>query len=413
MSVSGNVCRLVVLGAACGLAACGSPDEVPFDGNPGTGGGTNTGTGGSVITPGPDPLPKPKPKPKPKPEPTPKLCAESTVIAHEKPLDMYVMMDRSGTMTKPGYVWPDGVANADCNVGGAVLNSKWCRSVNALGQFFKSPHATNKRAALQFFPLPGVYKCPTSGYETPAVGLENLPATNSSSLIGALNAETPAGEITPTEDAILGLNAYTKAKQVSGRQMISVLITDGLPNSCSKNSGPELAGLLASHLKQTGIRTYVVGMDGAEFSTLEEIAQGGGTQPHPQTVGTVSNTCGNGAASCQHWNVGNGDPAVFAAALQAIQTHAVACSHAIPKPAPGSSPQMSTLEVLTQAGSASTLTALPQVASASQCAGAGYYLDNPAAPTSVELCPASCKAIQADALAKVQVKLSCMVDEEL
>ncbi|WP_146650862.1 hypothetical protein [Labilithrix luteola] len=45
-----------------------------------------------------------------------------------------------------------------------------------------------------------------------------------------------------------------------------------------------------------------------------------------QPVGAVTDACGDGNGPCRHWNVGNGDPAVFAAALAAIQASADGCN---------------------------------------------------------------------------------------
>lgn len=332
-------------------------------------------------------------------------CAETTVTAKLKPLDMYVMLDRSGSMSEPGFAWYADAS--DCNVGSAIVDSKWCRAVNALGQYFKSSAATNNRAALQYFPRQGVSTCPGAGYGTPAVGLTALPSAANGSLISSLNLEAPKGTYTPTHDAILGLNSFTATAKTSGREMISILITDGKPNSCPVNSDSGLAGILTSHFNATGIPTYVIGMTGASFANLEITAKGGGTKSHPDKVGTLNDTCGDGAGPCNHWNVGNGDPNVFVEALKAIQQQAVGCSMTIPKPSQGA-PDWNQVKVEYSPGGTPPPVPVPKVSSAAQCAGDGWYYDNNASPTQVNLCPTMCTKVQGDPLAKIDLLLGCL-----
>jgi hypothetical protein len=332
-------------------------------------------------------------------------CAETTVTAKLKSLDMYVMLDRSGSMSEPGFAWYADAS--DCNVGSAVVDSKWCRAVNALGQYFQSSAATNNRAALQYFPRQGVSTCPGAGYGTPAVGLSALPSAANGALIASLNLEAPKGTYTPTHDAILGLNGFTAGAKTTGREMISILITDGKPNSCPVNTDSGLAGILTAHFNATGIPTYVIGMTGASFANLEVTAKGGGTKSHPDQVGTLSDTCGDGPGPCNHWNVGNGDPNVFVEALKAIQQQAVGCSMTIPKPSQGA-PDWNQVKVEYSAGGTPPALLIPKVSGAAQCAGDGWYYDNNTSPTQVNLCPTLCNKVQADAQAKIDLLLGCL-----
>lgn len=50
----------------------------------------------------------------------------------------------------------------------------------------------------------------------------------------------------------------------------------------------------------------------------------------------------------------------------------------------------------------------PLVDNEAQCVGDGFYYDNPANPTKVRLCPASCAKVQADEGAKVELLLGCL-----
>lgn len=234
------------------------------------------------------------------------------------PVDMYIMFDRSGSMGE------------DCNVG-ATTASRWCRSVNALSGYFKSTGATNQAAAIQFFPLDNQADplC-TSGnsYNVPAFPSGQPPflALPTSAFDTVLNTTGPGAFAlgTPTEAAIRGLTRFTAANTRANRVTIGILITDGNPNGCNQTLG-DLSNLLAAHYAATKVRTYVIGMEGASFESLEAIAQGGGAPLHPDTVGAATDACGNGPGPCRHWNVANGDPAVFTAALAAIQESADGC----------------------------------------------------------------------------------------
>jgi len=331
-------------------------------------------------------------------------CAQTTVKAELAQLDMIVMLDRSGSMSEPGFAWY--APASDCNVGDPVVDSKWCRAVNALGQYFKSSSATNNRAALQYFPLTGVTTCPAAGYGTPAVGLTQLP-TNAAALVTSLNQEAPLGTFTPTQDAIVGANSFSAANKDPKRKMISVLITDGKPNTCPESTGAGLAQIVASHFNSTGIPTYVIGMTGADFATVEVIAAGGGTKSHADSVGSLADTCGNGAGPCYHWNVGNGDPTVFVEALKIIQQQALGCTLDIPQVS-GGLPNWNKVELHYSPGGVPPAQNVPRVTSSAQCSGDGWYYDNNASPTKVTFCPSLCSKIQNDFSAKVELALGCL-----
>lgn len=233
------------------------------------------------------------------------------------PVDMFIMFDRSKSM------------GSDCTIG-SNTDSKWCRSINALSGYFSSNGAANQAAALQFFPLDSHTDqlCSTgSKYDVPALPTGTPPFTGlpSTSFDALLNSTKPGGDGTPTEAAIRGLTSFTAANRRGGRVTIGILITDGDPNGCDEDLD-NLSSLLQAHYAATQIRTYVIGMEGASFDNLEKISKGGNAPEHADTVGTVADACGDGNGPCHHWNVGNGDPAVFAAALAAIQASADGCA---------------------------------------------------------------------------------------
>jgi hypothetical protein len=229
---------------------------------------------------------------------------------------MFIAFDDSGSMGN------------DCLLGSNTA-SKWCRGITALSGYLKSQGATDHAAALQFFPLNGhtQAQCATGdAYHLaghPATGYETLP---SSAFDAVLNAAAPVDfQGTPTEAAIRGLTRFTDANRRGGRVTIGILITDGNPNGCNQDRD-DLAALLQAHNMATKVRTYVIGMTGASFDNLEDIAKGGGAPTHGSTVGTLTNACGNVPEPCTFWNVGDGEPAAFEAALAAIQQQADGCN---------------------------------------------------------------------------------------
>lgn len=321
-------------------------------------------------------------------------CATTSAQADLLPLDMYIMLDRSGSM------------GTDCNVGQTTA-SKWCRAINSLHGFFTAPSSAGMGVALQYFPITG-YSCTGNGgtLATPAVGMALLPGL-AGALQTSLNATVPNGSNTPIEAALRGLATFTANNTQTGRIMIGVLVTDGAPNGCSTATGT-LSGVLQTHFNATGIRTFVIGMEGASFANLEAIAAGGNAPLHPDQVGALPDTCGNGAGPCRHWNVGNGNPAVFIEALKAIQQSAVGCTYAMPQPTTGVVDPNKVVIEYTPGGGGPPQT-LTKVADATQCGPTGgWYYDNNANPTTISLCPATCTVVQGDANAKIDVLLGCL-----
>jgi hypothetical protein len=235
------------------------------------------------------------------------------------PVDMYIMLDKSGSMGDPAGNGKPG----DCNIGQTV-NSKWCHGINALSGYLNSAQAKDQGAALQFFSGVDNANCATgTPYTTAAIPGSSYTNLPSNAFDSALNAATPGGA-TPTEAALRGLTTFTAANRRGGRVTIGILMTDGDPQGCNEDLN-FLSGLIQAHYTATKIRTYVIGMNGATFANLEKLALGGGTPTHAATVGTLNNACGDVPAPCHFWNVGDGDPAGFIQALAAIQESADGC----------------------------------------------------------------------------------------
>lgn len=84
----------------------------------------------------------------------------------------------------------------------------------------------------------------------------------------------------------------------------------------------------------------------------------------------------------------------------------VACEFAIPPPPAGMTIDEGAIRVTYTAGDM-TSTNLTRAASAAECTATSWYFDDPAAPTSIVLCPDLCRTVQLDAGARLDIGLGC------
>ena len=340
-------------------------------------------------------------------------CAESSATATLRPLDLFVVLDRSGSMSETSVADSSLWGQNDCNVSASPANaSKWCLAVNALGSFFQLQGQGDRRAALQFFPrtlelgggiasYPSGPECTGETISTPAVPLSAIPA-RAADLIAALNVATPAGAFTTTEGAIRGMNAFTSnaANRSATRTLAQLLITDGAPTACPLRDNPALAALIDTQRTRESVGTYVVGMNGANYTNLEALAAAGGAPAH-------TTLCAPGTASCHYYDVQAGSAAAFSAALRDIQLAAVGCTYNLPAPARGVlDPER--VRVSQVSGAQTIDYARVQTASACGAGTAHWHYDNNATPTAIRLCPAACTAVRANAAAGIRVLFGCL-----
>lgn len=330
---------------------------------------------------------------------------ECTGLAYEAEglaLDMYIVFDHTASMNDPA----GGDADCPLQLGQApTVNSKWCYATHALAEYFTSPYATGNRAALQFMTVED-FVCeggPNNGLAYAAVEMTGLPVDPSHTFIQALDQDAPLGGLgTRIEAALHGIADYTVANRAAGRTMIGVLITDGDPNGCSEDTN-QLAGIIDQHYQQTGIRTFIIGMNGASENNLETYARVGGAPEH-------TDFCGDGPSPCHYWSVGNGEPEAFVAALREIQAAAILpCEFSIPLPPPDEILDYNLVNI-TITDSNGVETTLPGVASQADCdpqVGGWYYdVPLPGTPNSMIMCETSCGvAMAAD---RIDVSYGCM-----
>ena len=330
-------------------------------------------------------------------------CAVQPVLAEPVPLDLYMMLDRSASMALPEQTVPN------CKVGDTT-EARWCYAINALAGFFGAPTSNGMGVALQFFPYGGctwtsateqnccAYGdcCAGADESVPTVPLGRLPG-QLPSLVEALNAQSPLGTTTPIEAALRGLVAYTAQAKTSNRSMVGVIVTDGEPNGCDL-SADNLAAVISTQLSTNGIKTFVIGMDGANFATLEQLAIAGGATPH-------TTYCAPGFDSCSFFNVGGGQPEAFIDALQQIQRSVVGCQFTLPSTDAGIV-DPSTLVVNVVSPANPDQQTLKRVESLADC-GDGWYSDA-SAPGQFALCPSTCTGVQALVGVSVQLLAGCL-----
>jgi hypothetical protein len=316
-------------------------------------------------------------------------CADSTVTADLLPLDMYIMLDQSGSMG-------DSVSNG----------SKWSAVTSALDSFLTSA-PDGMGVGIQYFPYESGASCPLfcssnadcgagcgtcvgfgmgvcSGEEACDIAEYETPDVP----IGLLPGDGPTGN-TPTSAALQGAVNYaaTTAAANPNRVVVVVLATDGDPTECD-TSLSAINGIAATAAAGSpAILTFVIGV-GSQLSALNGIAAAGGT-------GQAFLVDANQDLNQQ-----------FQDALNQIQGSALGCTYAIPQPEEGT-PDFDSLNVAYSPGDGSGMQTFPRVSGPGECTGDGWYYDNNAAPTKIILCDASCDKVSADDMGQVDVVIGC------
>jgi len=339
-------------------------------------------------------------------------CAATVNKGQAVPLDMYIMMDQSGSM---------GDA--------AGSSTKWETVKGALTNFLQQPTATGIGVGIQYFPistglmcplvpfcttnancgpaacgpcvpplpgLPGVCQGSTAGdscvaadYATPDVPIAPLPAV-ATALINSMGAHGPTGG-TPTSAALQGAIDYAKkwATQNPSHTVITVFATDGQPSGCDEDLSHINAIAAAGVNGSPSIKTFVIGV-GSSLTSMNGIAAAGGTN----------------AAYLIDANAGAGDE--FLQAMNDIRGSALSCGYLIPQPPPGEMIDYNAINVqYTPTGGMPTL--MPRVDGPVACPtdGFAWYYDNASPPTQILLCDSTCSQISKDSTGQVDVLVGC------
>lgn len=335
-------------------------------------------------------------------------CAGTSSKAEKVPLDMYVMLDQSGSMSDPA--------------GGGT---KWDAVTQAFTAFVQQPETNGIGFGLQYFGLPpgGGMQCPSqcltdadcgacgpcfvigpvgvclgaSGgdscdpldYSKPEIEIAPLPGV-ANAVIQSLGAHGPSTS-TPTSPALQGAVNHAKDWQIAHPSHVTVAVfaTDGDPSECDTDLNNINAIAAAAANGNPKILTFVIGV-GPSLQALNGIAAAGGT--------TQAYLIDANANAQQQ----------FLDALNAIQGTVLACQYTIPVPQEGT-PDYDSVNVEYTPGGGGSPQTIPKVASQADCPpnGDAWYYDNNAAPTQIILCDSTCTKFSADPDGEVNIVLGC------
>ena len=366
-----TVCGLVV---ACGGGGNSDPGEFPTDPGasttaPPTGTGTsgngpfgsgNNGGGDSGVN---------------------ATCATVKAQADKLPLEMVVVLDKSGSMCE----YTTGTNPRDCN----NASSKWKIVTKALEGFFRSFESNEITVSLIAFPNGN--ECSATTYETP-IERQKLPL-GADALVTKMNGISPNGS-TPTTPAAQGAVNYAKTVDtaLAGKgKTVVVFATDGLPEGCNGNS-IAAAGNVVGAVSST-IKSYVIGV-GANLTALNDLAVKGGT-----TKALLVSNANTTQASTD-----------LTAALAQIRGASLACEYGMPAAPAGQTLDINKVNVQFTLAGAATGDTLPYSADCSN--PKGWHYDNATAPTKIQLCQTACDDVKSTAgsQAKLDIVLGCKTE---
>jgi len=299
--------------------------------------------------------------------------------AVRKPVDMFIMMDRSSSML---YTVPNSTV------------TRWSAFQEGMEQFVQEASMQDLRAGINFFGASrwggeDAIDCDVDGYATPKVEIAQV-SENGEELVAAIVANQPAG-LTPTMPALQGAVQHAKDWLTSGRNegraVVVVLVTDGYPTQCNMPiSIQAIAEVSKEAFEVDHIRTFVIGL--AAGFNLNTIAQAGGTEnatlldENEPTQGLVD-------------------------ALINITDTKIACDYDIPTPPEGMEFDRDLVQVLFTPMS-SGREEIPRIDSAAACSinpNGGWYYDNPLDPKQIRVCPCTCSRI--NQAGSISVSLGC------
>jgi hypothetical protein len=306
------------------------------------------------------------------------VCSTTGATAKPLPVDIFVLLDRSGSMTTPIYGFPRD---------SGVTPSRWESITEALGNFVMSPASAGISVGLGYFPSTGFSECNITDYATPVVPIAPLPGV-ATAFMASVNMTYPTGG-TPTLPALQGAVQYAQQREMTmGRRTAIALATDGEPNSCG--STLQSVSDVASMAAAKGIYTFVIGV-GSSLQTFNALAAAGGTK--------------------MAYLVENATPDALAMAFKAIQLQAskLACSYTVPPPPPNEMLDPFRVNVrFTPTADPTKWFGIGMVLSRGDCGTmGGWYFDDLFAPTSVNLCDTSCQKVNGAGEGSISLQFGC------
>lgn len=308
-------------------------------------------------------------------------CVRGQYTAKARALDMFVLLDQSGSMQED--------------------EDRWTPVTTALKTFVALPELARTGVALQYFPLgpDDETKCRADTYLPPAVLMAELPG-NTKPIQKSIDdhdfsheecCDTEEHSGTPTRPAVEGALTYMQTWLAQHPDHVGVLLlaTDGEPSSvCDANKVPDVAKVLAAaSMGSPQVKTYVIGIGNNE--KLDQLAQAGGTGEYALIVD------GTGVMTEQQ----------LLAALAKIRNEALPCDYPIER-----IPDVNAVNVEWTVGNSGAATRLINVVDQAGCAKAsatGWYYDDPKAPARINLCPETCAALGEQVDVSVRIVEGC------
>jgi hypothetical protein len=238
--------------------------------------------------------------------------------------------------------------------------------------------------------------CESADYAGPAVPISS-DTGRTFDIILSLQTRQPSG-LTPTGPALSG--ALEHARQWSldhpGRQVVTVLATDGFPTECAPQDIADIAQIAEDgNAGEQPVRTFVIGVFGQQDlgldgqARLDALASAGGTER-----AIVINTQGGNVAD------------QFLAALNLIRDTAVSCEFQLAADRALDFDQVN-LSVTRPDGSR---TDLYNVGDASACGaddqGWYYVLDSAGVPSQINACPRACDTFMQGGI-RAELQIGC------
>lgn len=295
------------------------------------------------------------------------VCAAEVITTRLAPVNLFLMVDRSGSM---------------------ALDGKWTLATGALRTFLRDPRAEGLRVGLRFFsddePMVGctMQGCSIDACAEPLVDFGSLATASGdvdvheTRLLDALDKTFPrSGLGTPIYPALGGAlqRAGIYQSEHPTEKTVVVFVTDGEPNGCNQDIH-DISALAADAHAAFGVLTYAIGLEGSNEAQMDEIAGAGQTN-----AGIFIRS--SGSAEQELLN-----------ALNAIRGQTMSCDFALPAVGSGvGTMDVDKVNITLQAKDAQT--ALYQVESETACSagGAAWYYDDPSAPRRIHLCPSACE----------------------
>lgn len=314
--------------------------------------------------------------------PVQQVCAADVIEAELPVVNLFVMMDRSGSM---------------------LMNGKWRHATGALSTLLMDPATNGLRVALRFFsddaPMAGctMQGCNVDACAEPLVDVGALSAEvgaadlQEQKLLAALSNTFPrSGLGTPIYPALGGALKWAGVHQSEQptEHTAVVFVTDGEPNGCNE-SIDDISRLAADAYAAFNVRTYVIGLEGSNEKQLDSIAKAGNTER-----GIFIGASNHAEVQLLH-------------ALDEIRAQTMSCDFELPsaRTAKAVDPRRVNVTMTHEGRSVE----LYQVDSASACTddGASWYYDDPKEPSRIHLCRSTCDVARMEGK-RLNVEVGCL-----